>query len=87
MEWKPIETAPKDGTIVLLCGGEPDPLHHDSDEDHPERYTRPVTGWWGPEVEWVEENTIWRFCSFDSGIYGEYVNPTHWMPLPPPPSR
>lgn len=83
-EWQPIETAPKDGTVILLCGGEDDPLNTDA---HPNEalHTRPVTGWWGRVVEWDEADTIWRYCSYDSGIYGEYKNPTHWMPLPPPP--
>jgi hypothetical protein len=72
MTWQPIETAPKDGTWVLLTGGDID------------------YGWDGgfkPSVvsgQWAD--TRWQFAWYDSGYYGEYENPTHWMPLPPPPS-
>ena len=76
-EWQPIETAPKDGTYILLAGGEPDPIFSD--------------GWDAPMVSarwdtldsgYNPSDTGWRFCSFDSGIYGSYSNPTHWRPLP-----
>lgn len=74
-EWMPIETAPKDGTPLLLYGGD-----HDSPSDY-----------WGEElpsniaVAWFC-NKKWRYCSYHSGYYGEWVNPTHWMPLPNPPA-
>lgn len=84
MTWQPIETAPKDGTVILLSDG---------------KIAWP--GGWNPSVHghpypWVfmedlkdhqphgccdneEDSRInvnaWR----DDG-------PTHWMPLPPPPS-
>lgn len=92
MEWQPIETAPKDGTVILLCGGEDDPLHTDAHRNEA-LHRRPVTGWWGLIVEWADEwsadqdQFMWRYCSYDSGIYGEYKNPTHWMPLPKPPGQ
>lgn len=78
--WQPIETAPKDGVAVLLWGGRPDRC---SDEMHPvdEHWLmpRPVSGWW--------DHNRWRYCLYDSGYYGDYENPTHWMPLPDPPER
>lgn len=75
-EWQPIETAPKDGTFVLLCGGTGD---YSSDR-----------GWPFPPVvvaQWVNLplHKHWRYASYDSGYYGEVENPTHWMPLPEPP--
>lgn len=78
MGWQPIETAPKGGTWVLLTGGTID------------------YGWDGGEpptmvvgqalVHHKEGHTFYQFAWYDSGYYGEYENPTHWMPLPPPPT-
>jgi hypothetical protein len=68
--WKPIETAPKDGsTLLLYC----------PDGDLPA--DRVVGGWWddfGPYRKEMGGDGVW---SFD--LPGE---PTHWMPLPEPPS-
>ena len=77
--WQPIETAPRDGTWVLLSGGECD---YDEESD---AKTRPVVGQWsnycnGKTVDWH-----WQFAWYDGGYYGEYEKPTHWMPLPAPP--
>ena len=84
-KWQPIDSAPKDGTVVLLWGGRLDWYKDDLNEDEKHLHNRPVTGWWGRQPDWSTENTIWRYCSYDSGIYGEYENPTHWMPIPTPP--
>lgn len=57
--WQPIETAPKDGTRVLLV------INH---------------GEWG--------DAVWTGLWADGWMvsYGKaQANPTHWMPLPPPP--
>lgn len=69
MEWKTIDTAPKDGTAILLCcaGCTPSTGAFDNRlgwvdfnlDDHEAR-----------EI-WVDSMTTW--------------SPTHWMPLPPPP--
>ena len=59
--WQPIESAPRDGTEVLV-------------------YIRPKVfrlGWYfAPSSRtqgWRDEN-------------GKQIVPTHWMPLPPPPT-
>lgn len=67
-EWMPIETAPKDGTRLLLVGKVYAGL--------------PFVGVWSPTdfnpaQPWLNAISITR-------LY-EHV-PTHWMPLPPPPS-
>lgn len=67
--WMPIETAPKDGTTILLCcvGKIPQTgvfddalgwIDFDSDDD-------------SRREEWIETRSQW--------------SPTHWQPLPPPP--
>jgi hypothetical protein len=56
LQWRPIETAPRDGTFVL---------------------TRSPYG----QVcqDFADSNSSEMICQSWSG------NPTHWMPLPPPP--
>lgn len=82
--WQLIETAPKDGTRVLvLFNGEP----------HVARYA-PV---WAPgNLHWIVNHPRWR--SEDMQMVSEiepnefqvlagYKGPTHWMPLPSAPER
>jgi len=81
MEWHPIETAPKDGTYILVTGERYDDLH-----------LPPVaiTRWIKKEYEdWeqVNNNTMKRVIKDDShwdycGISEEY-----WQPLPALPHR
>ena len=71
--WQPIETAPKDGTWVLLTGGL---IDYGWDRD-----TQPLV------VAGQFVGTVWQFAWCDGGYYGEYENPTHWMPLPDAPSE
>ena len=64
-EWMPIETAPKDGTDVLL-------------------FTKEgiIQGYF-TYFEW--DQTV-VYATYDgSGCVAFYREPTHWMPLPPPP--
>lgn len=72
-EWMPIETAPKDGTLVFVYGY--DEYSYDLRFDdgveiarHPFPATFQNDIWWlsGEIIHTVEE-------------------PTHWMPLPAPP--
>ena len=79
-DWQSIETAPKDGTIILLGGG--------SWEDH-------LLGGLDSEVNssasarWVDgEYPFWCVCALEGGCScSHYNNPTHWMPLPVPPKE
>jgi hypothetical protein len=68
-EWHPIETAPKDGTPVILF--------------FPNNYWRtdlPVALGFGSEDGWYEgEADSHSMTAFGS-------QPTHWMPLPKPPT-
>ena len=84
--WQPIETAPKDGTWVLLAGGE---CEYNEESDNRKRV---VTAQWTTEYRSnagdlpIADFGRWEFAYYDSGFYGEYENPAHWQPLPSPPS-
>ncbi len=78
MQWQPIETAPKDGTPILLGGG----MWGDDWRDPTERV---MVGWW-ERTKRIGE--FWNCCAAESGHCNfPYEMPTHWMPLPPPPSE
>lgn len=75
-EWQPIETAPKDGTSVLIIGA---------------AWREPVISRWyvhylhgKPDPrrppEWEQQDMCGGF-----GSYNGPIHPTHWMPLPEPP--
>lgn len=61
-EWQPIETAPKDGTWVLL--------YH--------QYAR-ISDWYWDGQKWHNDVLDW-------GDDEPSLAPTHWQPLPDPPS-
>ena len=64
MKWQPIETAPRDGTVILAA-------HSGAVFD----------AWWDGVSAWVDGTT--------SDITDDFVEfyPTHWMPLPEPPTQ
>ena len=72
MEWKLIETAPLDGTWVLLTGGRIE--YGWCEKDKPTIVVAQRSG------------ECWQFAWYDGGYYGEYELPTHWMPLPEAPN-
>ena len=82
MEWQPIATAPKDGTWILLAGGE-------CEWDEADLVKRPVSAQWTNYLNGKINDRFarWQFCWYDGGYYGKYENPTHWMPLPPLPKN
>jgi len=74
-EWKPIDTAPLDGTIILLGGGI---WGDDLLDDAP----RVMAARWYKS----REHEFWNVCAAEAGFsIFPYSNPTHWMPLPEPP--
>lgn len=82
-EWKTIDSAPLDGTPILAAGGHPDgssDYSEWSEDDDNRIYSHPskVVVIWRDDIGW-------RYCSYDSRYYGEWEDPTHWMPLPEPP--
>ena len=74
MGWQPIETAPRDGTWVLLKGGTIDT----------EGYAASATGTLPPMVaaRW-DEWGAWFYGWSEGWWRCHYENPTHWLPLPP----
>lgn len=59
--WQSIETAPKDGTPVLVCLPDENPY---------------FVWWHDPTKQWVRTR-----------ITDPLKSPTHWLPLPAPPSK
>ena len=77
-EWESIETAPMDGTWILLAGG----ICSGEEDDEPERV---VSGQFSHRLNGETTRGRWMFACYDGGYYGEYDDPTHWMPLPKSP--
>lgn len=78
MNWQPIETAPKDGTNILLCmarDADGKPIEGDSFGLFVQR-----AAWWGNgnDGEWTV------YCSIPCEPI-LFFEPTHWMPIPDPP--
>lgn len=75
-EWRPIETAPKDGTAILAAGQ----TLIGSNGTFSERYTRICVwlfdGWYYLPPPLAETG--------GAGLAYK-TSPTHWMPLPEPP--
>jgi len=75
MNWQPIETAPKDGTAILLFFPSQDVV---------------IRGCWAWQGEGDWESGIQDFQDWgtdDDLVINDdpYNGPTHWMPLPEPP--
>ncbi len=79
MEWQPIETAPKDGTKVLVYV-RGDSLYPTAASYKSAAYFEKEYG----DPDYMEEGWYWAF-GYPSDFHEEVIEPTHWMPLPPPP--
>ena len=73
MNWQPIETAPKDGTEILVY------THCDTIE---------ITAWYQMHVADYEDTGNGLFRKVHKLCHEGWNSntPTHWMPLPAPPS-
>lgn len=75
MDWNSdMSQAPKDGTAILLCRA----LDADGKPISPLGIFCQVAAWWGEEG-WVVYCSMVREPRL-------HFDPTHWMPLPEPPS-
>lgn len=77
--WQPIETAPKDGTPILLSNGVDVSFGNWIKEDFSIREIRDIEGRYVDQIENQQEA---QWMDWDGGMQPD---PTHWMPLPPPP--
>lgn len=79
MEWKPIDTAPRDGTRIWAywptTNG--DAVHSNAAQ---------VETWFGPRGHPDGVAKCWQ-TAFEWGDDAGPCRPTHWMPLPPPPGE
>lgn len=69
--WQPIETAPKDGTVILLMQ-----MHRDYTDS-----TLDIGHFGFLEVSDYDRSDVYDWFT-NAGM----EEPTHWMPLPAPPS-
>lgn len=79
-EWKPIDTAPKDGTAVMLCwarDSDGKPIDWREEPETTGVFVQ-VASWWPEADGWIV------YCSLPQEPRLHF-EPTHWMPLPPPP--
>lgn len=88
MKWRPIETAPTDGTpLLLFCPGMTAWLRLEGLPDI-------VVGLWDTDIGWNPGGWYSDVGDVDQGSdsFGAYfqherLSPTHWMPLPKPPNE
>lgn len=77
MDWQPIETAPKDGTPVLLYGEWAGEIWGVFDEPSME------VGLYAGSGDYARQGFLWAATGGDA--YATWCKPSHWMPLPAPP--
>ncbi len=73
--WQPMETAPRDGTLVLLFDPEVVWIDWDAEDERGNvpKVPKPMyVGWW---------RGCWELAHYSAFSF----RPTHWMPLPEAP--
>ena len=74
LNWNLIETAPKDGTHILLWDGAKRVLAFWGEYEN---------GWMVP---WEDDNLL-SSAHNNEGEYAQVRNPSHWIPLPEAPVK
>lgn len=77
-QWQPIETAPKDGTHIMLSDGTSVTVGHWLYQPGGTTEYRDLDG------RWIGQDDRDEFAGWIDWMGG--ITPTHWMPLPAPPS-
>ena len=83
MEWKPIETAPKDGTAIMLCKGKRVTCGEWITGTNLGSMDYHATT--GEPVGYPDAEDYAMWASWDGG-FSEDDPPTHWAPMPDPPN-
>lgn len=79
-EWQPIETAPTDGTTILLYGDVAGEING------PAFVPSVSIGYYDyGSGDFSDKGYTWNSMGGDA--YSVWVKPTHWMPLPEPPKE
>jgi hypothetical protein len=82
MEWQPIETAPRDGTRILVADNDGNRCIAKYVEDFHERQKF---------VRKAKDGDVYRTVREDYGYWDMETDalylPHHWMPLPDPPKQ
>jgi hypothetical protein len=82
-EWRPIETAPRDGTWIIASDGDAIRVCY------PKAFPRPLAES-GDDQNFLTSRAgdVWEYFRDDEHAPGHSWSmcPTHWMPLPPPPA-
>lgn len=74
-DWQPIQTAPKDGTQILITNGiDVCTARYRISNEYNDR----------PFFCTTANNEYFNIGTYYRGLY-QYINATHWMPLPKPP--
>jgi hypothetical protein len=84
MSWQPIDTAPKDGTFVLVRGFDTNTYEWETDEYPP----AVVAHWRSDEYSYEDDDGVereagdWYYAYWDGSWRSAVENPTEWSPLP-----
>lgn len=69
MTWQPIETAPRDGTEIVMLDA---------------AVKTATVGYWMSDVDWINAGKLLG-AALVAPSWFPLATPTHWMPLPAPP--